>query len=54
MFDMGSGGKKDVKMKIYQGDAINVLKSLESESVNCIVTSPPLSNSFSICNSNDG
>ncbi len=28
-------------MKIYQGDALNVLKTLESESVNCIVTSPP-------------
>jgi site-specific DNA-methyltransferase (adenine-specific) len=28
-------------MKIYQGDALNVLKTLESESVNCIITSPP-------------
>lgn len=27
--------------KIYQGDAIDVLKSLPSESVNCCVTSPP-------------
>lgn len=27
--------------KIYQGDALEVLKTFESESVNCIITSPP-------------
>ena len=26
---------------IYAGDALKVLKSLPSESVNCVVTSPP-------------
>jgi DNA modification methylase len=31
----------DYKDKIIQGDSLEVLKSLPSESVNCVVTSPP-------------
>lgn len=30
-----------MKNKILQGDALTKLKELESESVNCIMTSPP-------------
>lgn len=32
---------RDVDLTLYQGDALEVLRSLPSESVNCCVTSPP-------------
>lgn len=32
---------QDEHLSLYQGDAQAVLKTLISESVNCIVTSPP-------------